>query len=237
MFEVRALSAGYDGRAVLQGIDLGVSRGDSVCVIGPNGAGKTTLLRCLAGLLPPRAGSVRLHDEEVSRLRPAARVARGLALVPEGRHVFGPLTVAENLEMGAFRWLWPRRDRRVAADLAAVLDLFPRLRERLGQTAGTLSGGEQQMLAIGRALMSRPRVLLLDEPSVGLAPLLIEEIAAALRRLVADGVALLLAEQNAGLAAATTARGYVLANGSIVRSGSSQNLLADPLVLSAYLGP
>ena len=236
MFEVRALSAGYDGRAVLQGIDLGVSRGDSVCVIGPNGAGKTTLLRCLAGLLPPRAGSVRLHDEEVSRLRPAARVARGLALVPEGRHVFGPLTVAENLEMGAFRWLWPRRDRRVAADLAAVLDLFPRLRERLGQTAGTLSGGEQQMLAIGRALMGNPRVLLLDEPSEGLAPLIVAEVGRTIKRLKEEGQSIVLVEQNRQLALDVADQAVILNTGRCVFAGEASEILNNEELITQNLG-
>ena len=184
-----------------------VAPGQSVCLIGANGAGKTTLLRCIAGLLRPSAGRISVAGRDIARRPASARLGFGMTLVPEGRRVFAPMSVRENLEMGAFRRLWPRRDPPVAADMAMVFDLFPRLRERQRQAAGLLSGGEQQMLAIGRALMSRPRLLLLDEPSMGLAPRVVQEIFATIRRLNADGMSILLAEQNANMALRNTALG------------------------------
>ena len=235
--EIAGLHAGYDGTEVLRGIALTVGAGETVCLLGANGAGKTTLMRCIAGLLRPGAGELRLHGAPLALGCPAAsRVGLGLALVPEGRRVFAPLSVRENLEMGAFRRQWPRRDPAVAADLAAVFALFPRLLERAGQPAGTLSGGEQQMLAIGRALMARPRLLLLDEPSMGLAPLVVREIFRAIRALGAQGMAILLAEQNARMALRAARRGYVLAEGAIVRVADSATLAADEVVQDAYLG-
>jgi arylformamidase len=176
MLEVEALSAGYGSIQVLHRISLRVEAGQSVCLIGANGAGKTTLLRCLAGLLRPSAGRIRIEGTDIAAAGASRRLDFGVTLVPEGRRIFSPMSVRENIEMGAFRRLWPRRDRAVVADMDMVFDLFPRLRERQKQTAGLLSGGEQQMLAIGRALMSRPRLLLLDEPSMGLAPRLVQEI-------------------------------------------------------------
>jgi branched-chain amino acid transport system ATP-binding protein len=237
MLDVDALTAGYGSSDVLHRISLKVARGQSVCLIGANGAGKTTLLRCLAGLLRPRAGRIAVDGTDIAGRAASTRLDFGVTLVPEGRRVFAPMTVRENLEMGAFRRLWPRRDRTVAADMAMVFDLFPRLRERQGQAAGLLSGGEQQMLAIGRALMAKPRLLLLDEPSIGLAPLVVQEIFQTIRRLNAEGISILLAEQNAAMALRTAAYGHVLADGELVRSAASSDLVNDPAVKDAYLKP
>jgi branched-chain amino acid transport system ATP-binding protein len=237
MLDVDALTAGYGSSDVLHRISLKVAPGQSVCLIGANGAGKTTLLRCLAGLLRPSAGRIAVDGADIADRSASARLDFGMTLVPEGRRVFAPMTVRENLEMGAFRRLWPRRDRAVAADMAMVFDLFPRLRERQGQAAGLLSGGEQQMLAIGRALMAKPRLLLLDEPSIGLAPLVVQEIFQTIRRLNAEGMSILLAEQNAAMALRTAAYGYVLADGELVRSAASADLVNDPAVKDAYLKP
>ncbi len=236
MLEIAGLYAGYGSIRVLHDISLTVGEGESVCLIGSNGAGKTTLLRTVAGLLKASAGTVTVADRDMGSSGAAARLGHGVALVPEGRRVFSPMTVRENLEMGAFRRLWPRRRDGVASDMAMVFDLFPRLKEREHQHAGLLSGGEQQMLAIGRALMSRPRLLLLDEPSMGLAPRVVQEIFATIRRLNTEGISILLAEQNASMALKTVARGYVLAEGEIVRHDESAVLRDDPGVRSAYLG-
>jgi branched-chain amino acid transport system ATP-binding protein len=237
MLEVDDLSAGYGSTQVLHRVSLRVAPGQSVCLIGANGAGKTTLLRCIAGLLRPSAGRIAISGRDIGTAPASARLGFGMALVPEGRRIFAPMSVRENLEMGAFRRLWPRRDPKVAADMAMVFDLFPRLWERRTQAAGLLSGGEQQMLAIGRALMSRPRLLLLDEPSMGLAPLVVREIFATIRRLNAEGISILLAEQNANMALRAAALGYVLAEGEIVGAAASSVLVDDPLVRAAYLGP
>ncbi len=236
MLEVEALEAGYGSIKVLHKISLRVERGQSVCLIGANGAGKSTLLRSLAGLLRPSAGRILIEGKEIANASASARLDYGITLVPEGRRVFAPMTVRENLEMGAYRRLWPRRDRGVAADMDMVFDLFPRLRERQSQTAGLLSGGEQQMLAIGRALMSKPRLMLLDEPSMGLAPKVVQEIFATIRRLNAEGMSILLAEQNANMALKSAAWGYVIAEGEIVRTAESASLASDPSVRAAYLG-
>jgi branched-chain amino acid transport system ATP-binding protein len=237
MLEVEALTAGYGSIEVLHRISLRVVHGQSVCLIGANGAGKTTLLRCLSGLLRPNQGRIAVNGTDIAHRSASTRLDFGVTLVPEGRRVFAPMTVRENLEMGAFRRLWPRRDPTVAADMAMVFDLFPRLRERQGQAAGLLSGGEQQMLAIGRALMAKPRLLLLDEPSIGLAPLVVQEIFATIRRLNAEGLSILLAEQNAAMALRTATYGYVLAEGALVRSAPSSDLVNDPAVKDAYLKP
>ncbi|HSS82789.1 MAG TPA: ABC transporter ATP-binding protein, partial [Reyranella sp.] len=197
MLEVEALTAGYGSIQVLHRISLRVGAGRSVCLIGANGAGKTTLLRCLAGLLRPSAGCIRVEGHDITATAASERLSYGVTLVPEGRRVFTPMSVLENLEMGAFRRLWPRRDPAVAGDMEMVFDLFPRLAERQKQAAGLLSGGEQQMLAIGRALMSRPRLLLLDEPSMGLAPLVVADIFRVIASLHAEGTTVLIAEQNA----------------------------------------
>jgi branched-chain amino acid transport system ATP-binding protein len=204
-----------------------------VALIGANGAGKTTTLKAICGLLPPAAGRVRYLGEDVTAAPSYALVERGLALVPEGRQVFGRLTAEENLEMGAYA----RRDGAgVRADLQRMYSLFPRLYERRRQTAGTLSGGEQQMLAIGRALMSAPKLLLLDEPSMGLAPLMVQRIFETIRKVASEGVTVLLVEQNAKLALELSSRGYVMESGLIALAGRSASLLSDPQVRQAYLG-
>jgi branched-chain amino acid transport system ATP-binding protein len=236
MLEVRDLRAAYDGKEALHGLSFEVAQGACVCLIGANGAGKTTTMRCLSGLLRPTRGTITFAGADITTLSPAARVAAGIALVPEGRRVFAPMTVQENLEMGAYRRLWPRRQRTVAADFDFVFELFPRLRERAAQLAGALSGGEQQMLAIARALMSRPKLLLLDEPSMGLAPMVVKDIFAALRRLNDLGVSILLAEQNTRMALRTASRGYVLAGGLVVQAADAATLANDRAVRDAYLG-
>ncbi|GGG21630.1 ABC transporter ATP-binding protein [Caldovatus sediminis] len=230
--ELAGIEAGYGGARVVQGVSLAVPPGRIVALLGPNGAGKSTTLRVVAGLLRPRGGEVRLDGERIAGLPPDAVLRRGLALVPERRELFPSLSVAENLDLGAYA----RRDRAgIAADLEMVFALFPRLRERRTQPARTLSGGEQQMLAIARGLMSRPRYLLLDEPSLGLAPLLIEEIFRKLVEIRAHGTAILLVEQNAAAALRVADHGYVLETGIIRLEGSAAALAADDAVRDAYL--
>ncbi len=224
----------YDRIQALKGVSLVVKEGEVVTLIGANGAGKTTTLRTISGLIRPREGRVELAGERISDLPAHDIVRRGVVQVPEGRGIFGRLTVEENLRIGAFT----RRDKAgIEADLGMVFETFPRLRERRGQAGGTLSGGEQQMLAMGRALMARPRILLLDEPSMGLAPILVEEIFAIIRRLNREqGVTLLLVEQNARAALEVAHRGYVLETGRVRLSGPAAELLVDPAVAKAYLG-
>jgi branched-chain amino acid transport system ATP-binding protein len=230
MLEVSGLSAGYLGEDVVEGVDLEVAAGQAVAVIGSNGAGKTTLFRALCGMLPVSAGRVRFDGQDITG-RPAHRVARaGLAYVPAERHLFPGMSVRENLLLGAY----PRRPDPSAFEL--VLDLFPRLKERRKQAAGSLSGGEQQMLAVGRALMSRPRLLLLDEPTTGLAPKLARAAYQALRALKETGVTLLVAEQQVPLALSLADRGYVLENGRIRLEGTAADLERNPEVRRAYLG-
>jgi branched-chain amino acid transport system ATP-binding protein len=233
LLEVRQLAVAYGGIQAVKGIDLAVGAGELVCLIGANGAGKTTTLKGVCGLLPVRSGSVLYEGENVTG-RPAFELVRkGLAMVPEGRGVFGALTIDENLAMGAYA----RTDRQgVRADAERVFDLFPRLRERRRQTAGTLSGGEQQMLAMGRALMSRPRLLLLDEPSMGLAPLMVQKVFETIVTVSGEGVTILLIEQNAKLALEVSRRGYVMESGEITLEGDAKSLLHDPKVRAAYLG-
>jgi branched-chain amino acid transport system ATP-binding protein len=233
LLEVRGLRVSYGGINAVKGIDFEIAEGELVTLIGANGAGKTTTLKALAGLVKPAAGGILYNGRDITA-RPAFELVRqGLALVPEGRGVFGRLTVDENLAMGAYS----RRDAaRVATDFDRVYGLLPRLAERRHQSAGTLSGGEQQMLAIGRALMSRPRLLLLDEPSMGLAPLMVQKIFETIRAIAADGATLLLVEQNARLALETCQRGYVMESGLITAADSATRLLADPRVRQAYLG-
>ena len=233
LLAVHQLSVGYGGIQAVRELSLEVARGEMVCLIGANGAGKTTTLKALSGLLAPHGGSVHFDGQSITRL-PAHEIARrGLALVPEGRGVFPRMSVAENLMMGAYA----RNDRAaIARDLDQVYALLPRLTERCAQLAGLLSGGEQQMLALGRAMLARPRLLLLDEPSMGLAPLMVQAVFDIIRRIAADGVAVLLIEQNAHLALKTCARGYVLENGVVTLSGPAAELAANPAVRQAYLG-
>ncbi len=233
LLEVTDLSVSYGGIHAVRGVSLTVGAGELVSLIGANGAGKTSTLSVLGGLLQPSSGHLHYAGEDLLTLPAHARVSRGLALVPEGRGIFPRLTVLENLQMGAYC----RRDRPgIAADLARLLEMFPRLQERRSQLAGTLSGGEQQMVAIARALMSRPRLLLLDEPSMGLAPLLVEQIFQIIRQIVSEGVALLLVEQNARQALEIAQRAYVMESGRITLAGPAAELAADPRVRAAYLG-
>ena len=231
MLKVVDLHAGYGASEVLHGITLDVAAGEVVCLIGSNGAGKTTTMRTIAGLLAPTRGSILFDSTTIGGQRASALVARGLAMVPEGRRVFAPLTVLENLQMGAYS-----QHAATPNELERIFTLFPRLKERRDQSAGTLSGGEQQMLAIGRALMSRPKLLLLDEPSMGLAPMVVAEIFARIGELNRAGLSILLAEQNARMALKIAARGYVLQNGRVTVSANAATLTADESVRNAYLG-
>jgi branched-chain amino acid transport system ATP-binding protein len=233
MLTVRDLDAGYGSLQALWGVSLEVKAGEIVAVIGANGAGKTTLLRSITGLLSSSRGEVVFEEEVISRLPPNRIVGRGIALVPEGRKIFPYMTVRENLEMGAYV---PQARANLAARMDEVTGLFPRLRERARQPAGTLSGGEQQMLAIGRALMSRPRVLLLDEPSLGLAPLVVKEIFRIVQAINRQGTTILLVEQNVRQALEVAERAYVLETGRIRLSGAGRELLGSPHVRKAYLG-
>jgi len=233
LLEVRGLKVAYGGINAVKGIDLDVKRGELVTLIGANGAGKTSTLKALTGLHKPAAGHIYYNNNEITALPPFRLVRQGIALVPEGRGVFARLTVKENIAMGAYS----RVDHaQIAADQDRVYALFPRLAERRRQLAGTLSGGEQQMLAIGRALMSRPQLLLLDEPSMGLAPLMVHKIFETIRAIAAEGVTLLLVEQNAKLALEICHRGYVMESGTITLADSAQALLTNPQVRQAYLG-
>ncbi len=232
ILSVRDLYVSYGAIKALHGVSMDVYEGEIACVIGANGAGKSTLLNAVMGTVRPESGEISFEGKPLAR-KSHQVVAQGVSLVPEGRKVFAPLTVDENLMIGAF----PRKDKlQVKEDLEWIYTLFPRLKERKGQYAGTLSGGEQQMLSIGRAMMSRPRVLLLDEPSLGLAPILIREIFKELARINREGVTVLLVEQNARQALMLSHRGYVLQTGRIVMHGPSAELLSNPDVKAAYLG-
>jgi branched-chain amino acid transport system ATP-binding protein len=234
MLSVNNLVAGYGSIEALHGVSLAVGAGEIVAVIGSNGAGKSTLMKSLAGLIRPAAGSITLFDQAIEGLPAHRRVSLGLALVPEGRQIFGPLTVLQNLKLGAHARA--TRDAEIQRDLNLVFELFPRLSERAHQHGATLSGGEQQMLAIGRALMSRPRVLLLDEPSLGLAPQVVDAIFDVLARLNREqGLSLLLVEQNAALALELAHRAYLFEVGRVVLEGSGAELTADARVRDAYL--
>ncbi|RKR87075.1 amino acid/amide ABC transporter ATP-binding protein 2 (HAAT family) [Micromonospora pisi] len=233
LLEIDNLTLLYGRIQALHGISLTVAEGEIVALIGANGAGKTTTMRAISGLRPVAAGSIRFDGTDVTKMRADLRVIRGIGQSPEGRGVFPGMTVHENLEMGAYT----RRDKAgIAEDLEMVYGLFPRLLERRKQPGGTLSGGEQQMLAVGRAMMTRPRLLLLDEPSMGLAPKLIQQIFEIITRINEQGTTILLVEQNAQQALSRAHRGYVLETGRIVKEGSGQELLTDPAVKEAYLG-
>ncbi len=233
LLSVRDLRVAYGGVVAVKGIDLEVGRGELVCLIGANGAGKTTTLKALAGMLRPAGGTIRYDGHAITRRPSYELVSLGIALVPEGRGIFGRLSVLENLKLGAY----VRRDALgISQDLDRGFELFPRLAERRSQIAGTLSGGEQQMLAIARALMSRPRLLLLDEPSMGLAPIMVQRIFGTIRRIAAEGVTLLLVEQNARLALEISRRGYVMESGRVTLADEAAALLANPEVKHAYLG-
>jgi len=233
VLEVTGLHVAYGGIQAVRSITFHVNQGEMVALIGANGAGKTSTLKAIARVIDSVGGDVHFCGEKIDRLAPHEVIRKGIALVPEGRGVFPRLTVAENLAMGAFI----RADKAgIAADLEKIHGYFPRLQERAGQLAGTLSGGEQQMLAIGRALMSRPKLLLLDEPSMGLAPLMVQKIFEVVRAVAADGMTTLLIEQNARLALQASQRAYVMESGEITLSGDSADLLEDPKVRAAYLG-
>jgi branched-chain amino acid transport system ATP-binding protein len=230
---VKDLRVSYGGIAAVKGISLEIDKGEIVTLIGANGAGKTSTLKAIVGLVPTQAGEVSVFGESIRGVPTPRIVGKGVALVPEGRAIFGNLTVLENLELGAFL---QREPAGMAARLDRVLRLFPRLSERLAQEAGTLSGGEQQMLAIGRALMSDPKLLLLDEPSLGLSPKLVEQIFEAIVEVARGGLTILLVEQNTRLALETASRAYVLVTGEVALSGSCAELREDPRIRSAYLG-
>ena len=233
LLEVRDLQVAYGGIRAVKGINLHIAPGELVALIGSNGAGKTTTLKTMAGLLHPTTGLIQYDGKSLKNIAPHQRAEMGIALVPEGRGVFARMTVAENLLMGAYS----RSDKNeIAADLDRMYELFSRLAERKNQLAGTLSGGEQQMVAMARALMSRPRLLMLDEPSMGLAPLMVQKIFATIRDIAALGMSILLVEQNARLALQVAQRGYVMESGAITLSGVASELLGSEAVRRAYLG-
>ncbi|CEJ14657.1 High-affinity branched-chain amino acid transport ATP-binding protein LivF [bacterium YEK0313] len=232
MLSVDAVRSGYGRIEALHGVSLEVAEGEIVTLVGGNGAGKTTLMRAISGVQPVSSGSIRFRGEAIDRVDAHKRVRLGIAQVPEGRQVFAPLSVEDNLRLGA----WSRRDADIAADLDGVYQSFPVLRDKRALAAGGLSGGQQQMLAIGRALMARPALILLDEPSMGLAPILVEQIFEVIVGLKARGITVLLVEQNAYLALSIADRGYVLETGTITHSGAGQALMDDPRVREAYLG-
>ena len=232
LLTVRNIVAGYGGAPVLRGVSLSVAEGEIVAVLGANGVGKTTLNRTLSGLVRASSGTIHLRGERIDRLAPPDIVRRGLIHVPEGRRIFPNLTVRENLLLGAYA----RGRERRASNIERIFTIFPRLAERSRQRAGTLSGGEQQMLAIGRGLMAEPRLLVLDEPSLGLSPLLVEEMFALISRIAADGLAVLLVEQNVMQSLALATRAYVLEHGTVVIEGPAGKLATDPALASAYLG-
>jgi len=232
MLEVRGLATAYGNIRAIKGIDLAVPEGRIVCIIGANGAGKTTLLKTISGLLRPAAGTMTFLGEDITALSPAQLVRRGIVLVPEGRAILSRMTVLENLEMGAYQ----RRDGRVREDIEATMERFPVLKERRNLAGGSLSGGEQQMLAIGRALLAKPNLLLLDEPSLGLAPLIVSRVFRIIREINREGMTVLLVEQNVRQALKVSDYAYVLETGKIVHEGPSPELLDDPKIKESYLG-
>ena len=233
MFEMREVDCFYGQAQVLRGFSLTAEKGEILCLLGRNGAGKTTALKAIMGLVPARAGTITLDGTELSNLPPHEVPRHGVGYVPQGRRLFSDLTVMENLQLGA----WIRRDKAARTrDLGMVMDIFPRLRERATQLAGTLSGGEQQMLAVGRALMSKAKILILDEPSMGLAPKLVQEIFSVIRQLNEKGTTILLVEQNANMALRLAHRACLLETGNLVLEGPASELLTNPRVREAYLG-
>jgi len=232
LLSLTGLVAGYGGITAVKGIDLDVNAGEIVTLIGSNGAGKSTTLRAISGLVKPRHGSIRFGEKAITHMPPHRIVALGISQVPEGRGIFHQLSVRENLELGAFQ----RRDGEIGRDLESVFRLFPRLKERAGQTGGTLSGGEQQMLAIGRAMMARPKLLLLDEPSMGLSPILVETIFQTIASIRKQGTPILLVEQNAAMALEIADRAYVIESGVITLQGTGAELAKNDSVRKAYLG-
>src|SRR5512134_941875 len=232
MLEIRGLSARYGNIHALKGVDLGVAEGGIACILGANGAGKTTLMKTVSGLLRPAGGTITFRKKDITGLPPAAIVRKGIVLVPEGRAILSRMTVLENLEMGAYH----RRDGGIRKDLESVMERFPMLQSRKGQRGGSLSGGEQQMLAIARALLARPRLLLMDEPSLGLAPLVVAEIFRLVREINADGTTVLLVEQNVKQALRVSGYAYVLETGKIVHGGTAAELRNDPKIMASYLG-
>jgi branched-chain amino acid transport system ATP-binding protein len=232
LLEVEDIHTFYGAIEALRGVSLKVEEGEVVTIIGSNGAGKSTTLRSISGLTPARAGKVMFEGQDITRVPAHEIVDHGIALAPEGRHCFARMTVRENLDLGAYR----RRDGEIDEDLERVFDLFPRLKERERQKAGTMSGGEQQMLAIGRALMARPKLLMLDEPSMGIAPILVQRIYETIVEINRQGVSILLVEQNANYALDVSKRGYVLETGEVALSNESEQLRNDPAVQRAYLG-
>ncbi|HEX2541709.1 MAG TPA: ABC transporter ATP-binding protein [Caldimonas sp.] len=233
MLEVIDLQVAYGAAPALWGVSLQVRRGELLCVVGPNGAGKTTLINAIAGIQATRGGRIVFEGRDITRLAPHRFCEAGIALVPEGRRLFTRMSVLENLELGSYL---PAAKARRAESLAAAIDLFPVLQEKLASPAGDLSGGQQQMVAIARALMARPRLLLLDEPSLGLAPLIVHDMLRAIRRINAEGMAVLLVEQNVAMAMEVSHRAYVLEEGRIVATGTPADLLARPEIQRAYLG-
>jgi branched-chain amino acid transport system ATP-binding protein len=233
LLEVENIHSYYGNIQALRGVSLTVEEGEIVTLIGSNGAGKTTTLRSIHGMLHPREGRILFEGEEIQSLPAHDMIGRGIAQSPEGRKIFSRMTVLENLEMGAYH----RNDKdEIRQDMDRVFDLFPRLKERVKQEAGTMSGGEQQMLAIGRALMSRPKLVLLDEPSMGLAPVLVERIFQVIREINEQGTTILLVEQNANVALEIASRGYVLETGAVVNAAPAEKLRQDPKVREAYMG-
>jgi branched-chain amino acid transport system ATP-binding protein len=233
MLEVRDLHVAYGAAPALRGVSLDVRQGELLCVVGPNGAGKTTLINTIAGLQRARSGRLAIEGRDLTALPPHRFCEQGIAIVPEGRRLFTGLTVRENLELGSFL---PRAKAHRRASLDTALKLFPALQRKLSSPAGELSGGQQQMVSIARALMARPRLLLLDEPSLGLSPLVVQEMFAAIRQVNADGMTVLLVEQNVAMAMEVSHRAYVLEEGSVVAEGDAQSLLARPEIRRAYLG-
>jgi len=234
LLEVKDLKVSYGKIEAIKGISLNVNKGEIVTLVGANGAGKTTLLKTISGILKPSAGVINFEDKDIQSIAPHNRVLEGLCQAPEGRGIFPGMTVLENLEMG--KYSRPDWKNELKEDLDRIYTLFPRLKERQSQAGGTLSGGEQQMLSIGRALMSRPRLLLLDEPSMGLAPMFIQQIFNIIREIQSQGVSILLVEQNAAQALSCANRAYILETGNIVKEGAGKDLLNDDAIKKAYLG-